>query len=181
MSSQAVQDKAERGRLIEEAAQEFPEYSYLDKEQERIYEEARERGPNMSYPEYEGPGFTEPAINDPGLHVDHSEYEREHYWDQPERSTDEMSDEEINALALPFEEAEPPENEPDEPAGPDGYGPHDDTWSYDDRTSAEVERDNAAGEAVAARHQAEADDAEQFEQYYGEPPTPAAEDREPGE
>jgi hypothetical protein len=37
-------------------------------EQEEIYREAHERGPNWSYPEYEGPGFTEPPLNWCGEH-----------------------------------------------------------------------------------------------------------------
>ena len=143
MGSAPVQDKAERDQLIEEASQEFPEYSYLDRVQERIYEEARERGPNMSYPEYEGPGFTEPAANDPGLHEDHSEYERDHYWDDPED------------VARDTEEAE---------------------W-------LNMGGDPAIGSAAGVPDQEEhyrefhaaADDARQFEQYYGEPPTPAEE------
>ena len=214
MSSVPVADPAERDALISEAAEEFPEYSWADKEQERIYEEARERGPAMSYPEYEGPGYTEPAVNGPENHVDHTEEEREHYWDS-ERSTKDMSDEEINALALPFEEAEPPENDSewDADGNPSnerypGAGQYEDVppgwtnadykaaqehsmemgrYEYDvsaEKTDAKFQQLYGEGrtpdEEVAARHQADKADAEQFAQYYGDPPTPAPE-REAGE
>jgi hypothetical protein len=174
------QAEEQRDRLIDQAADRFPEYSCLEKTQERIEEEARDTG------RQEGPGYTEPPVTWEGYRPELSEYEKDHYWDTPDHevmyqggpSTEEMSDEEINAMALPFEEAEPPENDPDERAGQDGYDPQDDTWSYDDRTTAERDRDQAAGEAVAARHEADVRDAAEFETYYGGPPTPAAEPAE---
>ena len=179
MSSAPVADPAERDALINEAAEEFPEYSWADKEQERIDEEARERGPAMSYPEFEGPGYTEPAVNGPENHVDHTEEERDHYWDQDGNPSNDRDPDagqyEHGPLVWPADRAGYGERGDVAQAEPDGYDPQDDTWSYDDRTPAERDRDQQAGEAVAARHEAEARDAEQFAQYYGEPPTPAAE------
>jgi hypothetical protein len=167
MASAPVQDKTERDRLINEAAKEFPEYSYLDRVQERIYEEARERGPNMSYPEYEGPGFTEPAANDPGLHEDHPEYERDHYWDEDgnpgnDRDSDagQYEDEPPIELALPLDRAV----EESIPGGPE-------------RDARIADRD--AGTLKTLDDRAAESDAQQFERYYGEPPTPAV-DREAG-
>jgi hypothetical protein len=53
---------------IDRYSEQYPEVSSLEMEQEEIYREAHERGPNWSYPEYEGPGFTEPALNWCGEH-----------------------------------------------------------------------------------------------------------------
>lgn len=50
-------------REIDRYSEEYPEVSSLEREQEEFYRQAYERGPNWSYPEYEGPGFTEPPLN----------------------------------------------------------------------------------------------------------------------
>ena len=73
--------EAERDRLIEEAAERFPEYSHLDQQQAAIDADARANWNGYAYPPYEGPGYTEPPVNWEGWHSDHSEYERDHYWD----------------------------------------------------------------------------------------------------
>jgi hypothetical protein len=78
--AEADPGEAERDRLIEEAAGRFPEYSHLDQQQEAIDADARANW-GSSYPEYEGPGYTEPPVNWEGWHTDHSDFDREHYWD----------------------------------------------------------------------------------------------------
>jgi hypothetical protein len=67
-------------RRIADLAVKFPEYSSLDIEQARLSDEAH-RNWSMNWPHVEGPGFTEPAVNCEGFHEDHTEYERDHYWD----------------------------------------------------------------------------------------------------
>lgn len=79
--------EAERDRLIEEAAERFPEYSHLDQAQMEIDADARANW-GSSYPEYEGPGYTEPPVNWAGWHADHSEFERDHYWDYHPEAVD---------------------------------------------------------------------------------------------
>ncbi len=66
---------------IERLSQVYPEISEPERQQAENYRQAAERGPNLSYPEFEGPGFTEPPDDWEGWHQDHSEHDREHYWD----------------------------------------------------------------------------------------------------
>ena len=65
-------DSRELDREVERFSQQYPEVSWLESEQKKFEAEAYERGPNMSYPEYEGPGFTEPAMDSEIWHHDHT-------------------------------------------------------------------------------------------------------------
>ncbi len=62
---------AERDRLIGWFSEQYPEVSSLEREQEEHYREAYGGGPRWEYPEYEGPGFTEPPVDWEGWHRDH--------------------------------------------------------------------------------------------------------------
>jgi hypothetical protein len=71
-------------REIDAALEQYPDGpTWAEQAQADEYAAARERGPNMSYPEFEGPGFTEPPVDWPGWHREHTEEEREQYWDPP--------------------------------------------------------------------------------------------------
>jgi hypothetical protein len=65
-------DSRELDREVERFSQQYPEVSWLATEQKKFEAEAYERGPNMSYPEYEGPGFTEPPMDSEIWHHDHT-------------------------------------------------------------------------------------------------------------
>jgi hypothetical protein len=60
-----------RDREIARFTAQYPEVSSLEQEQRDFEAEAFDRGPNWSYPEYEGPGFTEPPIFSEEYHEDH--------------------------------------------------------------------------------------------------------------
>ena len=55
---------------IQRFSEEFPEMSEAEREQIDFERAAFEQGPRESFPEYEGPGFTEPPLNwvAPGEH-----------------------------------------------------------------------------------------------------------------
>jgi hypothetical protein len=59
-------------REIDRLSREFPEVSFLEREQAEIYREAYEQGPRWSYPEHEGPGFTGRPVDWEGWHRDHN-------------------------------------------------------------------------------------------------------------
>src|SRR5260370_31384571 len=63
-------DSRELDREVQRFSQQYPEVSWLESEQKKFEAEAYERGPNMSYPEHEGPGFTEPAMHSQIRHHD---------------------------------------------------------------------------------------------------------------
>jgi len=60
----------ELDREIGRFSEQFPEVSHLEQEQRDFEEAAYARGPNWSFPQYEGPGFTEPPLHwkAPGQH-----------------------------------------------------------------------------------------------------------------
>ena len=68
-------------REVERTAKEWPEITGPEREQAEIDADARENYNAAVYPPYEGPGYTEPLVDWPGWHEDHTEYEKDRYWD----------------------------------------------------------------------------------------------------
>lgn len=74
---------------IDRYSERYPEVSSPEREQQEIYREIHERGPRWAYPEFEGPGYTEPPVDWAGWHHDHkgwtfTEWAEEHNY-TPER------------------------------------------------------------------------------------------------
>jgi hypothetical protein len=77
---------------IDRYSEQYPEVSSLEMEQEEICRETHERGPNWSYPEYEGPGITEPPVDWEGWHHDHTGWTFTE-WAEEHNYADELIDE----------------------------------------------------------------------------------------